>query len=104
MMAGECYQIPFGTRASEATELFTKRMVTKEKRSVHKLSVAQPYSSYRAVCCCALHARVENRGVRFLWNWRFSSYNRRLLSAEAPNILRELICSWTVQTVECNIH
>ena len=39
-MAGECYRYPFGSGASEAAEFFTVKIVTMEKRSVHKLSGA----------------------------------------------------------------
>ena len=41
-IAGECYQISLGSGASEAAELFTVKIVTKEKRSLHKISGAMP--------------------------------------------------------------
>jgi len=39
-VAGESYPYPFGSGASEATELLRNKMVTNDKRSVHRLSRA----------------------------------------------------------------
>src|SRR4029077_12673474 len=39
MPGGECYHFyPFGGGTSEVAEFFTKRMITNEKRSVHRTS------------------------------------------------------------------
>ena len=49
-----------------------------------------------ALCHGPLHACLEDRGIRVLWDCRFSEYHRHLLSPGASDLLRKLrVEGWT---------